>query len=106
MIIFEIATAAGAAAESAAGQVEGDLGGSSGPVELDEFGRDVNLMKRKEAEERSARRRRRAQTELERFDRDKVMPPWLGLHAITDVVSLPRTWHLRTMPQSLFLLSI
>ncbi|CAL8463414.1 g2948 [Coccomyxa elongata] len=70
--------AAGAAAESAAGQAEGDVAGTSGPAELDEFGRDVNLMKRKEAEARTARRRQRAQTELERFDRDKggAEPRW------------------------------
>jgi hypothetical protein len=45
-------------------------------VELDEFGRDVNLMKRKEAEARTARRRQRSQRELERFSREQVRPPF------------------------------
>ncbi len=68
-------TAAGAAAESAAGQAEEELAGRSGPAELDEFGRDVNLMKHKEAEARTQRRRERAQRELDRFSREQVRLP-------------------------------
>ncbi|KAK9800230.1 hypothetical protein WJX73_001691 [Symbiochloris irregularis] len=52
--------AASAAADNAWQQAEGAANGSdSGPVELDEFGRDVGLSRRQEAAHRAARRRER-----------------------------------------------
>ena len=54
--------AAATAAASRAAQQEEDLQAStSGAVELDEFGRDANMMKRQEAAQRRQRRMQRLQ---------------------------------------------
>ena len=54
--------AAATAAASRAAREEEDLQASaSGAVELDEFGRDANMMKRQEAAERRQRRMQRLQ---------------------------------------------
>ena len=68
------AAAAMAAAQAAAEAAEaggGDAGADAG-VELDEFGRDVNVMRRQEAAARRARRRRRADAELAAFNARQV----------------------------------
>ncbi len=59
--------AAAAAAASRAAQQEEDLQASaSGAVELDEFGRDANMLKRQEAAERRQRRMQRLQQQADK----------------------------------------
>ena len=59
--------AAATAAASRAAQQEEDLQASaSGAVELDEFGRDANMMKRQEAAERRQRRMQRLQQQADK----------------------------------------
>ena len=56
--------AAAAAAENAAGEAEERQAAASGPVQLDELGRDMNVMARREAEERAESRHARLQHSL------------------------------------------
>ena len=56
--------AATAAAENAATEAEARQAAASGPVQLDELGRDLNVMDRREAEERAAHRQARLQQSL------------------------------------------
>ncbi len=51
--------AAAAAAENAAREAEARQSAASGPVQLDEMGRDLNVMARRDAEERAASRHAR-----------------------------------------------
>ena len=61
-----VSCAAATAAASRAAQQEEDLQASaSGMVELDEFGRDANMMKRQEAAERRQRRMHRLQQQAD-----------------------------------------
>ena len=60
---------AAAAAEAAAAEAEAAAGGAGLGVALDELGRDANMERRREAAERSARRRGRLQRDLERLQR-------------------------------------
>ena len=64
--------AAQAAAEAA--EAGGDAGADAG-VELDEFGRDVNVMRRQEAQARRALRKQRADAELAAFSARQVLLP-------------------------------
>ena len=67
--------AAATAAASRAAQEEEDLQASaSGAVELDEFGRDANMMKRQEAAERRQRRMQRLQQQAARQTGSQVGP--------------------------------
>ena len=67
--------AAATAAASRAAQEEEDLQASaSGAVELDEFGRDVNMMKRQEAAGRRQRRLQRLQQQAARQTGSQVHP--------------------------------
>ena len=67
--------AAATAAASRAAQEEEDLQASaSGAVELDEFGRDANMMKRQEAAERRQRRLQRLQQQAARQTGSQVGP--------------------------------
>ena len=67
--------AAATAAASRAAQEEEDLQASaSGAVELDEFGRDANMMKRQEAAERRQRRMQRLQQQAARQTSSQVGP--------------------------------
>ncbi|KAG2423252.1 hypothetical protein HYH02_015353 [Chlamydomonas schloesseri] len=61
------AAAAGAAAEAAARDAEDKLLDEEGPVELDEFGRNVNLQRRRELEARAEGRKRLLAREGERL---------------------------------------
>ena len=56
--------AAAAAAENAAREAEERQAAASGPVQLDELGRDMNVMARREAEERAQGRDARLQQSL------------------------------------------
>lgn len=68
-----IAAAATAAADNAWRLAEGAASGEgAGPVELDEFGRDVGLSRRQEAERRAARRRERQAARKALQQRSKV----------------------------------
>ena len=67
--------AAATAAASRAAHEEEDLQASaSGAVELDEFGRDANMMKRQEAAERRQRRMQRLQQQAARQAGGQVGP--------------------------------
>ncbi|KAK9815407.1 hypothetical protein WJX72_003173 [[Myrmecia] bisecta] len=60
-------TAATAAAENAASDAEAQAAAAAnGPVELDEFGRDLGLMKRREAADRAAQRQARLERDQAR----------------------------------------
>ena len=59
--------AASAAAEKAADAAEAAESGGSTAPELDEFGRDTGLMRRREADERAARRRLRTRQQAEQI---------------------------------------
>ncbi|KXZ48179.1 hypothetical protein GPECTOR_30g275 [Gonium pectorale] len=61
------AAAAGAAAAAAAAEAEDRLLDEEGPEELDEFGRNVNLQRRRELEERATARKRLLAAEGERL---------------------------------------
>ena len=70
-----VSCAAATAAASRAAQEEEDLQASaSGAVELDEFGRDANMMKRQEAAERRQRRLQRLQQQAARQTGSQVGP--------------------------------
>lgn len=56
--------AAAAAAENAAREAEERQAEASGPVQLDELGRDMNVMARRETEERAQSRSARLQQSL------------------------------------------
>ena len=77
--------AATAAAENAAREAEERQAAASGPVQLDELGRDMNVMARREAEERAESRHARLQHSL----------PFL----VCDL-SIPQLYLLRTMRTS------
>ena len=88
----------------------GDAGADEG-VELDEFGRDVNVMRRAEAGARRARRRARGDAELAAFSARQVRggdapllapcaPLWRSRHdhADPDKSALPARLHALTLP--------
>ena len=59
-----------AAAEKAAAEAEAEAAAEGdAPEELDEFGRDANLMRRQEAAQRGAARRQRSDAELSAVER-------------------------------------
>jgi hypothetical protein len=64
--------AANLAAEKAAAEAEEKLQAGSERVELDEFGRDVNVARRKEVLERAARRKARLEAQHQRQKKEKV----------------------------------
>lgn len=79
--------AATAAAENAAREAEARQAEASGPVQLDELGRDMNVMARREAEERAQSRTARLQQSLPLL----VCLPSPHVHWISDTTSITTT---------------
>ena len=69
---------------------------SSGPVELDEFGRDAGLMKRQEQQHRAARRHERLATRTAVLQRSQVGTGWLMIRHSTPTDG-SHNWHARCM---------